>query len=148
MTPYLLDTNVLIALAWPNHVHHREALGWFTRKAAPAFRTCPVTETGFVRISSNPAFSPAAVTPADALALLARITQLPGHAFWPDDLPLVSAFPPEMVLSHHRHVTASYLLALAGAHDGTVATLDRGLLGLARQSPGRVELIGGKGEEL
>ena len=25
MTPYLLDTNVLIALAWPNHVHHREA---------------------------------------------------------------------------------------------------------------------------
>jgi predicted nucleic acid-binding protein len=24
MKPYLLDTNVVIALAWPNHVHHHE----------------------------------------------------------------------------------------------------------------------------
>jgi uncharacterized protein len=142
VTAYLLDTNVLIALAWPNHVHHGEALAWFTRKAAAAFRTCPLTETGFVRISSNPAFTPAAVTPAEALALLGRITRLPGHSFWPDDLPLDGAFPGEIVIGHHRHVTDSYLLALAAAHDGIVGTLDRGMLALARQWPGRVEVLG------
>ena len=48
MKPYLLDTNVLIALAWPNHVHHREAQTWFEKKGAAGFRTCPITQTGFV----------------------------------------------------------------------------------------------------
>jgi toxin-antitoxin system PIN domain toxin len=142
LTAYLLDTNVLIALAWPNHVHHREALDWFTSRAASAFRTCPITETGFVRISSNPAFTPAAVTPGEALALLTRITKMPGHDFWPDDLPLTNTFPAEIVLGHHRHVTDSYLLALAAAHDGVVGTLDRGMLALAGYWEGRVEVIG------
>src|SRR5262249_7534558 len=84
--PYLLDVNVLLALAWPNHVHHNEAAAWFERKGAPAFRTCPITETGFVRISSNPAFTANAVMPNQALILLQQITSLPGHEFWPDHL--------------------------------------------------------------
>ena len=25
----LPDVNVLVALAWPNHVHHEQARGWF-----------------------------------------------------------------------------------------------------------------------
>ena len=143
MTAYLLDTNVLLALAWPNHVHHREALEWFTLKAAGSFRTCPITETGFVRISCNAAFMTPAVSPAEALGLLARITRLSGHGFWPDDLPLEDAFPASVILGHHRHITDGYLLALAAAHDGILATLDRGMLPLARQWPGRVELVAG-----
>jgi toxin-antitoxin system PIN domain toxin len=139
---YLLDTNVLIALAWPNHIHHQEALAWFTANAASAFRTCPITQTGFVRISSNRAFTPDAVTPGEALALLARITRMPGHGFWPDDLGAGEAFPKEIALGHHRHVTDGYLLALAAAHDGVVGTLDRGMLLLARYWPRRVEVIG------
>ncbi len=142
MTAYLLDTNVLIALAWPNHVHHQDALAWFHAKAAPGFRTCPLTETGFVRISSNPSFTAAAVTPGEALALLARITKLPGHGFWPDDLPLAGAFRDPVAIGHHRHITDSYLLALAAEHDGIVGTLDRGMRVLGRQWPGRVEVIG------
>ena len=85
MKPYLLDTNVLIALAWPNHVHHREALAWFGAKAAGGFRTCPITQTGFVRISSNPAFTANPPRPGEAIALLQRITRLPGHGFWRDE---------------------------------------------------------------
>lgn len=142
MTEYLLDTNVLIALAWPNHVHHGEAVAWFRAKAAPAFRTCPLTETGFVRISSNPVFSSAAVTPEDALSLLERITKLPGHAFWPDDLGVAQAFPRDIALGHHRQITDGYLLALAAAHDGVVGTLDRGMAALGRYWPGRLEVIG------
>ncbi len=141
MKPYLLDTNVLIALAWPNHVHHAEATAWFLRKAAPGFRTCPITQTGFVRISSNPSFSGNAVAPAEALALLDRITRLPGHGFWPDDLSAADALAAKSVLGTHRQVTDAYLLSLAATHDGILATLDRGILSLARQCPDRLELV-------
>jgi hypothetical protein len=50
MKPYLLDINVLIALAWCNHIHHEDARRWFARKGAAGFRTCPISQTGFVRI--------------------------------------------------------------------------------------------------
>ena len=141
MSPYLLDTNVLIALAWPNHVHHAEALRWFEAKAAHGFRTCPMTQGGFVRISSNPSFVVDAPTPLEAMALLDRIAALPGHGFWPDDLSLAEAFGPEPLLASHRQVTDGYLLALAAAHGGILATLDRGIVPLARRYPDRLELI-------
>ena len=73
--------------------------------------------------------------------MLTRITKLPGHDFWPDDLSLVEAFGPAPVLATHRHVTDGYLLALAVAHDGVLATLDRGIALLARQRPDRLEVI-------
>jgi uncharacterized protein len=129
VTGYLLDTNALIALAWPNHVHHPDAAGWFRRKGAARFATCPVTQMGFARISSNPAFTAHAVTPGEALALLARITGMPEHDFWPDDLPLAAAFEKQQPVTH-RQVTDGYLLALAKAHGGRLATLDRGILSL------------------
>lgn len=142
MRPYLLDTNVLIALAWPNHVHHSEAQTWFARKGAAAFRTCPITQTGFVRISANPAFTPGAVSPGEALALLERVARLPGHDFWPDDLPLREAVTLSPALTGHRQITDAYLLALAGAHGGILATLDRAVSALARgQCAGAVEII-------
>jgi uncharacterized protein len=134
--PYLLDTNVLIALAWPNHIHHRETLDWFQAKAASAFRTCPITQTAFVRISSNPAFTPNPPSPTEALALLHRIMDLPGHGFWPDDLPLGKT-----LMVTHRQVTDAYLLALAAGHEGILATLDRGIRTLARRTPNYLELI-------
>jgi predicted nucleic acid-binding protein len=31
---HLLDVNLLIALAWPNHVHHTSARAWFSTHAA------------------------------------------------------------------------------------------------------------------
>ena len=142
MTPYLLDVNVLIALAWPNHMHHGDAVGWFAAKARGAFRTCPMTQTAFVRISSNPAFTPDAVTPAGALELLGRVMALPGHAFWPDDLVLAEAVRPGAYLAGHRQVTDVYLLALAARHGGVLATLDRGAAGVAKTHGWGVEWIG------
>jgi predicted nucleic acid-binding protein len=75
------------------------------------------------------------------LALLHRITELPGHAFWPDDLAVADAFPDSLVLAGHRQITDAYLLALATAHDGVVATLDRGIAMLARHDPGKLEIV-------
>ena len=140
MKPYLLDTNVLLALAWPNHLHHHGALAWFSRKGAAGFRTCPLTEGGFVRISSNPAFTPEAVAPSDAMALLERVTKLRGHGFWPDDLALREAVG-GLALAGHRQVTDAYLIALASAHGGVLATLDRGAAALARQAGHAADLI-------
>ena len=140
MKPFLLDTNVLIALAWPNHVHHAEAREWFVRRASTGFRTCPLTETGLIRISSNQAFTPAAVTPREALALLQRITSLPGHAFWPDDLPAEAALKVRQTVTH-RQVTDGYLLALAISHDGILATLDRGIAAVVGDDRDCVELV-------
>ena len=139
--PYLLDINVLIALAWPNHVHHGEALAWFRRKASAGFRTCPATQLGFVRISSNLAFTAAAVAPSEALELLERITRLPGHGFWPDDLAAGEALRERKFITGHRQVTDGYLVALAVKHGGTVATLDRAMMAMAAGAPGAVESI-------
>ncbi len=139
MRPYLLDVNVLIALTYTQHVHHRQARGWFTRNRQTGFRTCPLTQLGFVRLASNPKLTAGAVTPATALAALTRITELAGHDFWPDDLPC-ELLQSNRALSGHRQVTDAYLLALAEAHGGVLATLDRGLLTLAER-PETVEIV-------
>lgn len=142
MKPYLLDTNVVIALAWPNHVHHYDAQAWFREKGSRGFRTCPLTQTGFVRISCNAALTPRAVTPAEALELLARMMQLPGHEFWPDDIPLHTALARTPALVGHRQITDAYLLGLAFKHHGVLATLDLGFRSLARGDGSAVEIIG------
>jgi len=138
---YLLDINVLIALAWPSHVHHALAQRWFAAKRRSGFSTCPITQTGFVRISSNPRFIANAVTPIEALQLLDRMTALPEHLFWPDDLELSEVVRGVNMLSGHRQVTDAYLLSLASKHGGRLATLDRAAVTLARHSHLTAELL-------
>src|SRR5438477_321182 len=67
---FLLDVNVLLALMWPAHESHMAVHTWFGRKPKRNWATCPLTQAGFVRISSNPAFSPHAVLPQQAVDLL------------------------------------------------------------------------------
>ena len=81
MKPFLLDVNVLLALAWPSHVHHRDAQAWFAARQPAGFRVCPITQAGFVRISSHPNFTPRAVSPAAALGLLASLRRSPDTSF-------------------------------------------------------------------
>lgn len=139
-TPALLDVNVLVALAWPNHVHHRAARAWFRTSGKDAWATTPVTESGFVRVSSNAAAIPGAVRPAAALELLGRMRHAPGHRFLPDDVELVvgDALDPVLVASH-RQVTDAHLLALTRRHDIRLATFDRGLAELG--TPAMVTLV-------
>lgn len=128
---YLLDINVLIALAWPSHVHHRLAQDWFKRNRRRGWATCPITQTGFVRISSNPKFIDGAVSPGEALGLLRRVTCARDHSFWPDTLNITNE--DEMLRTHllgHRQVTDAYLLALAIHQNGKLATLDDGISAL------------------
>ena len=128
MNGYLLDVNVLIALTWPTHVHHETARRWFERKAPSGWATCPITQLGFVRVSSNPGVIRDAVAPGHALAMLERLMDLPGHRFWPDEISLAPSGPfASLALVGHRQLTDAYLLSLAQHREGKLATLDGGL---------------------
>jgi hypothetical protein len=127
----LLDVNLLVALAWPNHVHHLVAHRWFSRHARRGWATCSIVELGFIRVSSNARALPAAVSPQEAMALLQRITALPRHHFWPDDVRFAES--PHVARSRvvgHQQVTDAHLVALAIRHGGCLATLDRGVRAL------------------
>jgi len=128
---YLLDVNVMIALAWPVHIHHHATRRWFEAKKTISWATCPMTQAGFVRISSNPSIIRDAVRPEVALSMLKEMTQHPTHTFWPDTVSLADTrytFP--SMLTGHRQVTDSYLVSLAIRNKGVLATLDRGLIAL------------------
>ena len=128
----LLDVNVLVALAWPSHVHHAVAHAWFRKQQQRGWATCAMTQVAFVRVSSNRGVIPYAVSPAEALDVLERITGLEGHEFWPDEQSAVIAkfLEPSLVVGHQQ-VTDAYLLALAISRDAALATLDRALHRLA-----------------
>ena len=124
----LLDVNVLVALAWPNHVHHEAAHRWFRQAVSDGWATCPLTQTGFVRVSSNDRILPGARQPAEAIALLEKITLVPGHVFWSDDISLCSSkFVFRERLTGYRQVVDAHLLALALTRGGRLATFDRGV---------------------
>jgi len=138
---YLLDANVLIALAWPEHSGHERAGRWFARHGPGGWATCPMTEAAMVRVLSNPAFSPRALSLRDALLVLKRNLKLPGHHFWSDSISLSEAMERmPAALTNHQQLTDAYLVALAIHNRGKLATLDRGIPKLA--PAGSVELIG------
>jgi len=124
----LLDVNVLVALAWPNHVHHRPALRWFRENQDDGWATCPMTQSGFVRVSSNRSALPDAKSPHEAVLLLRRIADLPGHVFWDDDVAMATSNEVEPSrLQGHRQVTDAHLVALAIRRNGCLATFDGGV---------------------
>jgi len=128
---FLLHVNVLIAVAWPAHQAHQRVQQWAALHASDGWATCPFTETAFVRILSNPAFSPNALTPADALSLLRANLGHPAHRFWADDISFLGAVEPFAErLVGHQQVSDAYLLGLAIHRKGKLATLDRGVLTL------------------
>ena len=125
---FLLDVNVLIALIDPAHVGHDAAHRWFDAEGKAAWATCPLTENGVIRIVGHPKYPNTPGSTATVAAIVKRLRALPGHAFWPDGISLVDAehVDSEQVLTSGQ-VTDTYLLALAVAHGGKLATFDRRL---------------------
>lgn len=131
MPTALLDVNVLVALTWPTHVHHELAQRWFSGRRRVGWATSPPTQAGFVRVLSNPAVSPHALTPSQAFEVLGEVASQPGHVFWPDDGSLAgSRFLDPSRLQGYRQVTDAHLLAIALRHGGSLATFDRGVAAL------------------
>jgi hypothetical protein len=129
VTRYLLDVNILIALIDPAHLRHDRAHDWFAAEGQQAWATCPLTENGVLRIVGHARYPNSPGTPAAVAELFAILRTHPGHEFWPDDLTL---FDRKLIdasrLLDSCQVTDTYLLALASAHCGKLATLDRHLI--------------------
>jgi len=120
----LFDINVLLALHDGLHLHHKRSEDWWLANREPGWASCPLTQNGFVRIASQPAYANRQPL-QDALARLRSATQGADHAFWPDD---VSILDPAVV-DHTRifgpnQITDVYLLALAVRHGGRLVTFD------------------------
>ena len=129
MKGYLLDVNVLIALAWPNHTQHSAAHKWFAGIQSAGWGTCMLTQLGFVRICSHPRFEHH-VSTQEALQKLLEIVATSGHEFWPEPEngyanKVFSKTLPEILT--HGQVTDGYLATVAAFNNGKLATFDEPL---------------------
>lgn len=126
---FLLDVNALIALIDPAHIQHNAVHEWFAAHGEKAWATCPLTENGVVRIVGHVRYPNSPGTPAAVAQLMSELCALPGHKFWPDDISLLDTkkLSTARILGSAQ-VTDSYLLALACAHGGKLATFDRRLV--------------------
>ena len=123
----LFDVNMLLALLDAAHVHHSRARSWLLSQSNPAWASCPLTQNGFIRIVSQPAY-PGHISVVQATDLLAKATSTSHHQFWPDGLSLL-----DRAIFHHgqihgpKQITDAYLLALAVNHGGRLVALDRSI---------------------
>jgi toxin-antitoxin system PIN domain toxin len=125
---FLLDVNLLIALIDSTHIGHDTAHQWFGATGAASWATCPLTENGVIRIVGHPRYPNSAGSPAAVAPLVARLRVLPGHTFWKDDFSLIDSDIVDVgQIATSAQVTDAYLLALAVANNGQLATLDRRL---------------------
>ena len=121
----LLDVNVWIALLDDAHVHNLEALDFFQRPKLK-IATCPLVENGVLRVLNLPGYSqrgPAGFEVVRAKMALACADV--DHQFWPDDISLrTDGLVNWSRVFGHSQITDLYLLALAVAHQGALATFD------------------------
>lgn len=115
---HLLDASVLIALTDSEHQHHDACAEWLARSGR--FALCPVTQGALVRYWVRVGESITTIR-----AVLTAYEAHPDCSFWPDDLSYA-----DCDLSHvrgHKQVTDAYLVSLAVARGGRLATLDQAL---------------------
>jgi len=142
MSVYLLDINLLVALLWTNHEQHEAARAWFKAQRRSDWATCPFTQVGFVRVSSNPRVFREAPSPGKAVEVLEANLRHPRHRFWEDDVSFAEAVAPFVdLLTGHQQVTDAYLLGLAMRRGGILATFDTGIAALVESRLGRSRSI-------
>jgi hypothetical protein len=120
---FLLDANVLIALATPEHILNQRAVEWFRK--GHRFATCPITQGALLRFHLRAGINASAES---GKLLLESIASLARHEFWPDDASYLDL--PTTGIMGHRQVTDAYLVLLAQKHSASLATMDRALAAL------------------
>jgi toxin-antitoxin system PIN domain toxin len=127
----LLDVNALVALAWDSHVHHVPMLAWFGANSSAGWATCPITESGFVRVSSNPKVLPSAIGVDAAREVLSALRARHGHRFLTDDVSTSDSDVP--AIAGYRQVTDAHLLTLARRCGVRLVTFDASILAMSDQ---------------
>jgi uncharacterized protein len=141
MKLFLLDANVLLALAWPNHPFHQRAVTRFARRERQRWATCLLTQAAFVRLSSNPAIIPGAKSPAEAGYLLGELIDDPNHVFLEAKSKHLARLQELLARCHgNNQVNDAFLIWLALSHGASVVTFNAPLRHLAPK-PELIELI-------
>lgn len=128
---FLLDVNVLVAMAFPPHSAHRSAHAWFQCEPDRQWATCPLTQAGFLRAASR-ALGGSRHAIREALAGLERDCQSPNHEYWPVDADLRDLTDAQRSrLIGPNQIADMQLLLLAHRRRGQLATFDTGIRELA-----------------
>ncbi len=128
---FLLDVNVLVALAFPPHSSHPRAHSWFRREPDRLWATCPLTQAGFLRLAGRESGGSRDAI-RKVLAGLERDCQSRSHEFWPVDIDLRELSDSQRSrLIGRNQITDMQLLMLAHRHRGQLATFDSGIKELA-----------------
>jgi hypothetical protein len=114
---HLLDVNVLLAAIWENHPQHARTFRWLAGKQ---ISVCPLSELGFIRISTNPKAIHAPMEKTRGLLQTFLSERAAGRV--PDDLAALDSHPQKS-----EQVTDFYLAALADKHGMKLATLDENI---------------------
>jgi Predicted nucleic acid-binding protein, contains PIN domain len=121
----LLDVNVLLALTWDQHIHHAVAHERFAE--LDEWSTCPVTESGLVRLLLTEQVVGRKVSGSEALGQLSAIRQVPGWEYLPDSCSLADPVIDTRVLMGRRQVTDLQLVNLAASKNTALVTFDASL---------------------
>lgn len=141
----LLDINVLLAIVWPNHLHHAAARSWFLNSAASGWATCALSESGFVRLSSNPKVFPDAVSPRESIVMLNELKKRGAWSYLADETQFTEL--PEswsIRLSGYRQVSDIHLLSIVQSHGASLVTFDAKLKRLVPEAESKrlLQVIG------
>jgi toxin-antitoxin system PIN domain toxin len=123
----LLGVNVLVALFDPDHTSHEPAVQWFNSNVRDGWASCPLTQNGFIRVTSQPTYP----NPLPVNVVAQRLREAVSnahHEFWADDVSLLDTRAVDTTRIHGpKQLTDVYLLSLAVAHGGRLVTFDQSL---------------------
>jgi predicted nucleic acid-binding protein len=114
---HLLDVNVLLAACWSNHPLNARATAWLAGKEV---LLCPLSELGFLRISTN--LQAVGVPMEDARKAIEYFARAIKADRIAADLPALNSRPRKS-----EEVTDHYLADLAARHGARLGTFDTGV---------------------
>ncbi len=126
---WLVDVNVWLGLVVQNHVHHRSALAWFSRREADTAVCCRVVQLGLLRLLTNAQVMGDAVQSREqAWSVWDRLAMDERVVFSPDPPYLEIALRrfTNSKQSGHRQWTDAYLAAFAESGELEMVTFDKG----------------------
>ena len=118
---WLLDGNLLVALAIDTHEFHDRAQHWFDSESGP-FATCAITEGTLLRVHMTVAQDSSA---SAAWSVLEAIHSMQDHVFWTDGFSYREISFTR--LAGAKQITDAWLAELARRHQAKLATLDTAL---------------------
>lgn len=140
---FLPDVNLLVAIAWPNHLHHRQARAWFVVHADRGWATCRLVELGFLRVSMRQDVVGSDMPWETVHGTLRTYCSDQKHHYWLDDSsPFDWPSWLQIRIQGNRQVSDAALVHTAIVNGGVLATIDSGITSLVpKEYRGHVAVV-------